>query len=286
MTASRSSPSAGNSLDWRPRGSFVYQSRACAQSMIRIDFSINTTYRAGDVSLRIQESYMTCETKTKDNVFVSIQLAIQFEVIRSKIFEAFYALQNPITQINAYVFDVVRSTVPRMLLDEVFESKDQIASQVKESLCKTMGEFGFFIHQALVTDISPNQKVRDAMNEINASRRLRMAATERAEAEKILSVKQAEAEAESKYLQGQGIARQRKAIVDGLRDSVGDFTESIHGMSAKDVLELVLLTQYFDTVKDIGCSGKVKTVFVSNSDVGGNDGLRNMLLQSQSVGHR
>ena len=219
---------------------------------------------------------MTCETKTKDNVFVSIQLAVQYEVIRSKIFEAFYSLQNPTVQINAYVFDVVRSTVPRMLLDEVFESKDEIASQVKDSLCKTMSEFGFYIHQCLVTDVSPNVRVRDAMNEINASRRLRMAATERAEAEKILIVKQAEAEAESKHLQGQGIARQRKAIVDGLRDSVGEFQESIQGIQPRDVLELVLITQYFDTLKEIGCSGNVNTVFTTDADP-----LRNTLLQSK-----
>ena len=238
--------------------------------------------KAGELSVRIQEINMTCETKTKDNVFVAIQLAVQYEVVREKIFEAFYSLQNPVVQINAYVFDVVRSTVPKMLLDDVFESKDQIASQVKESICKVMGEFGYFIHQVLVTDISPNVRVRDAMNEINASRRLRLAAAERAEADKIVLVKQAEAEAESKYLQGQGVARQRKAIVDGLRDSVGDFTESIHGMNAKDVLELVLLTQYFDTIKDIGCSGKVKTIFVSNND-NGTDGLRNTLIQSQTA---
>ena len=242
-------------------------------------------WKAGEVSLRIQENNVNVETKTKDNVFASIQIAVQFEVIRSKIYEAFYLLQNPVVQINAYVFDVVRSTVPKMLLDEVFESKDQIALQVKESLGKIMGEFGYFIHQVLVTDITPNGRVRDAMNEINASRRLRLAMTERAEAEKILSVKQAEAEAESKYLQGQGIARQRKAIVDGLRDSVGDFTESIHGMNAKDVLELVLITQYLDTMKDIGSAGNVKTVFVPNSD-GNNmntDLLRNTLLQTAAA---
>lgn len=242
-------------------------------------------WKAGEVSLRIQENNVNVETKTKDNVFASIQIAVQFEVIRSKIYEAFYLLQNPVVQINAYVFDVVRSTVPKMLLDEVFESKDQIALQVKESLGKIMGEFGYFIHQVLVTDITPNGRVRDAMNEINASRRLRLAMTERAEAEKILAVKQAEAEAESKYLQGQGIARQRKAIVDGLRDSVGDFTESIHGMNAKDVLELVLITQYLDTMKDIGSAGNVKTVFVPNSD-GNNmntDLLRNTLLQTAAA---
>ena len=227
---------------------------------------------------------MNVETKTKDNVFVTCQMAVQYEVIRSKIYEAFYSLQNPVVQINAYVFDVVRSTVPRMLLDEVFESKDQIALQVKESLGKIMSEFGYFIHQVLVTDIAPNARVRDAMNEINASRRLRMAATERAEADKIVTVKQAEAEAESKHLQGQGIARQRRAIVDGLRDSVGDFTDSITGMNAKDVLELVLLTQYFDTIKDIGCNGKVRTVFVPSHD--GSDGqdlLRNTLIQTAAA---
>ena len=242
---------------------------------------------AGYVSLRIQESYVNVETKTKDNVFVTCQIAVQYEVIRSKIYEAFYALQNPIVQINAYVFDVVRSTVPRMLLDEVFETKDQIALQVKQSLCKIMEAFGFFIHQVLVTDIAPNARVRDSMNEINASRRLRMAAAERAEAEKILTVKQAEAEAESKHLQGQGISRQRRAIVDGLRDSVGDFTDSINGINPKDVLELVLLTQYFDTIKEISSNsnGKVKTIFVPNSDMGGEgqDILRNTLLQTSAA---
>ena len=222
---------------------------------------------------------MTCETKTKDNVFVAVQLAVQFEVIRSKIFEAFYSLQNPIVQINAYVFDVVRSQVPRMLLDEVFDSKDDIALKVKESLCKTMGEFGFCIHQCLVTDIAPNVRVRDAMNEINASRRLRLATTERAEAEKIVTVKQAEAEAESKYLQGQGIARQRKAIIDGLRDSVGDFQETNQQMSSKDILELVLLTQYFDTIKEIGCQPGSNIVFVDGCE----NPMRNAMLQSSAA---
>ncbi|KAF4687650.1 HIR complex subunit [Perkinsus olseni] len=221
--------------------------------------------RAGDVSVRIQETSMTCETKTKDNVFVSIQVAVQYEVIKSKIYEAFYRLHNPTVQINSYVFDVVRSTVPGMLLDDVFESKDEVARQVKDQLQKIMSEFGFQINQALVTDISPNRKVRDAMNEINANRRLRVAATEKAEAEKVVIVKQAEAEAESKFLQGQGVARQRKAIVDGLRESVGDFQEAIHEMSAKDVLELVLVTQYFDTLKEVGSSSKANTVFVSTS---------------------
>ncbi|KAF4744319.1 HIR complex subunit [Perkinsus olseni] len=261
--------------------------------------------RAGDVSVRIQETSMTCETKTKDNVFVSIQVAVQYEVIKSKIYEAFYRLHNPTVQINSYVFDVVRSTVPGMLLDDVFESKDEeywasygtvykavsvkatfpyrpVAKQVKDQLQKIMSEFGFQINQALVTDISPNRKVRDAMNEINANRRLRVAATEKAEAEKVVIVKQAEAEAESKFLQGQGVARQRKAIVDGLRESVGDFQEAIHEMSAKDVLELVLVTQYFDTLKEVGSSSKANTVFVSTSQKSVTDEIKMGVMQARA----
>ncbi|KAF4740800.1 HIR complex subunit [Perkinsus olseni] len=238
--------------------------------------------RAGDVSVRIQETSMTCETKTKDNVFVSIQVAVQYEVIKSKIYEAFYRLHNPTVQINSYVFDVVRSTVPGMLLDDVFESKDEVARQVKDQLQKIMSEFGFQINQALVTDISPNRKVRDAMNEINANRRLRVAATEKAEAEKVVIVKQAEAEAESKFLQGQGVARQRKAIVDGLRESVGDFQEAIHEMSAKDVLELVLVTQYFDTLKEVGSSSKANTVFVSTSQKSVTDEIKMGVMQARA----
>ncbi|KAF4653354.1 HIR complex subunit [Perkinsus chesapeaki] len=211
-----------------------------------------------------------------------VSVAVQYEVIKSKIYEAFYRLHNPTVQINSYVFDVVRSTVPCMLLDDVFESKDEVAKQVKDQLQKIMSEFGFQINQALVTDISPNRKVRDAMNEINANRRLRVAATEKAEAEKVVIVKQAEAEAESKYLQGQGVARQRKAIVDGLRESVGDFQEAIHEMSAKDVLELVLVTQYFDTLKEVGSSSKANTVFVSTSQKGVTDEIKMGVMQARA----
>ena len=217
----------------------------------------------GYASIRVQEVVVSCESKTKDSVFVNLQVAVQYEIIRDRLYQAYYALQNPQVQISAYVFDVVRATVPSLLLDEVFESKDEIALQVKEALSKIMSEFGFRIHQALVTDVSPNARVKHAMNEINASRRLRQAATEKAEAEKLLIVKQAEAEAESMFLQGQGVARQRKAIMDGLKDSVEVFQESVKGSTAKDVLELVLITQYFDTLKDLSQGKNVKTVFMT-----------------------
>ena len=221
---------------------------------------------AGYLSNRVQEVVVSCETKTKDNVFVVLQIAVQYEVLKGRVYEAFYRLENPQVQISSYVFDVVRATVPRLLLDEVFESKDEIATDVKEQLLKTMCEFGFSILQTLVTDISPDERVRNAMNEINSSKRLRQAATEKAEAEKLVLVKKAEADSESMYLQGQGIARQRKAIMEGLKSSVDVFSSSIKGASAKDVLELVLITQYFDTLRGISSAKNCRAVFTSEVD--------------------
>lgn len=221
--------------------------------------------RVGNVSTRLQETIVRCETKTKDNVFLSMEVSVQYEVLPDKIFDAFYRLSEPYVQISSYVFDVVRAAVPLLYIDDVFEQKEEIAEQVKGRLQAVMAGFGFHIVQALLTDISPNNKVKDAMNEINAAARSKQAAKEKAEADKIVLVKQAEADAESKYLQGTGIAKQRKAIVDGLRDSVDSFTNTVGGMDAKDVLELVLVTQYFDTMKDIGTSSKAKTIFVPNN---------------------
>eukprot|EP00397_Hematodinium_sp_SG-2012_P035338 GEMP01038001.1.p1 GENE.GEMP01038001.1~~GEMP01038001.1.p1 ORF type:complete len:288 (+),score=69.35 GEMP01038001.1:172-1035(+) len=204
------------------------------------------------VSMRIRQLNVRCETKTKDNVFVDMVVGIQFQVEEKRAKDAFYLMSNPEGQINSYVYDVVRSSVPKMELDQVFENKHTVASDIAEQLGEQMNKYGYKIHKALVIDVSPALVVKQSMNEINANKRLRLAAFEKAEAEKIVLVKRAEAEAESKYLQGEGIARQRGAIVEGLRDSVGEFTEKIAGMSAKDVLELVLITQYFDTLKDIG----------------------------------
>eukprot|EP01041_Mallomonas_annulata_P007257 gene7257-14800_t len=180
-----------------------------------------------------------------------------WQVVDTKVPSAYYKLTDHRSQIRNYVFDVIRSTVPRLELDEAFESKDSVAHAVKNQLSTLMSEYGYEILVALVTDISPDPTVKHAMNEINASMRLREAAKEKAEAEKILQVKSAEADAESKYLSGLGVARQRKAICDGLKDTVSEFSSQVPGASPTDVMDLLLLTQYFDMMKDVG--GKRKS---------------------------
>eukprot|EP00899_Mesostigma_viride_P012708 jgi/Mesvir1/21438/Mv20906-RA.1 len=190
---------------------------------------------AGRLSLRIQQLDVGVETKSKDNVFVTVVVSVQYQVIESQAQDAFYKLTNSSQQIRSYIYDVVRSEVPKIKLDDLFELKDNIARAVKEELSKVLGGFGFMIHQALVTDIVPDAGVKHAMNEINAAQRLRMAAQDKAEAEKIRIVKAAEADAESKHLQGVGISRQRQAIVEGLRESVTHFSQAIEDTTPKDV---------------------------------------------------
>ncbi|KAH6555908.1 hypothetical protein KP509_1Z218400 [Ceratopteris richardii] len=217
---------------------------------------------AGKLTMRVQQLDVHCETKTKDNVFVTMVASIQYMVVTEHAKEAYYKLSRPQQQIQSYVFDVVRSSVPRLNLDDVFEQKNEIARAVEEELEKAMRTYGYQIVQTLIIDIVPDERVKKAMNEINAAARLRVATNEKAEAEKILQVKRAEADAEAKYLSGQGIARQRQAIVDGLRESVLGFSHDVPGTSPKDVMDMVMLTQYFDTLKDIGAHSKSSTVFV------------------------
>ncbi len=220
---------------------------------------------AGRIDLRVQQLALDVETKTKDNVFVKIPVSVQYHVIPEKVYEAFYKLANPKQQISSYVFNVILGHVPKMILDDAFLQQSDIAVAIKEGLDDVMTTYGYAIDQALVTDIEPDEKVKAAMNEINAAQREQVAASARGEAEKILKVKQAEAEAESKALQGQGIANQRKAIIEGLKVSVEAFAQAVEGASAKDVMMLVLVTQYLDTLKDIGAQGKSNTLFVSHS---------------------
>jgi len=222
----------------------------------------------GYVSLRVQQLDVTCETKTKDNVFVDVVVSVQYQVSAQNTYDAYYKLTDPNTQIKAYVYDVVRASVPKIVLDEVFETKEEIAHSVREELEKSMNEYGFQIIQTLITDIRPDEKVKRAMNDINAAQRLRAAATDKAEAEKIMVVKAAEADAESKYLAGMGISRQRRAIVEGLRDSVLGFTHEVDGVDTKAVMDLVLITQYFDTLKEIGVHGGASTIFIPHSPGG------------------
>ncbi|NP_001105623.1 hypersensitive induced reaction 1 isoform X1 [Zea mays] len=217
---------------------------------------------AGYLSLRVQQLDVRCETKTKDNVFVNVVASVQYRALADKASDAFYRLSNTREQIQSYVFDVIRASVPKMNLDDAFEQKNEIAKAVENELEKAMSMYGYEIVQTLIVDIEPDEHVKRAMNEINAAARLRLAASEKAEAEKILQIKRAEGDAESKYLAGLGIARQRQAIVDGLRDSVLAFSENVPGTSAKDVMDMVLVTQYFDTMKEIGASSKSSSVFI------------------------
>jgi regulator of protease activity HflC (stomatin/prohibitin superfamily) len=216
------------------------------------------------ISLRIHQLNVEVETKTEDNVFVNIVTAVQYRVLSGKIYEAFYMLQDPDQQIRSFVFDLVRAQVPLLLLDDVFSKKDDIANAIKNELQAPMSEFGYEIIKALITDINPDSNVKSAMNEINTAQRLRVAATERGEAEKILKVKQAEAEAEASILHGRGVAGQRQAIIEGLCKSVDEFTKQT-GSTADRVMDMVLLIQYIDTLKEIGASSKSSVVFVPHS---------------------
>ncbi len=219
----------------------------------------------GRVSLRVDQIVLTMETKTRDNVFVTIPISVQTRVRAEKVFEAFYSLSDPAAQIQAYVEQVVLGHVPGMTLDEVFASQSSIAAAVKQELDSDMSVFGYEIVNVLVTDIIPDGKVKAAMNDINAAQREQVAATARGDAEKILVVKKAEAEAESKALQGHGIANQRKAIIEGLSTSIEGFQKTLGDGTAREAMQLVLVTQYFDTLKSIGESDKTNTLFVSHA---------------------
>ena len=212
---------------------------------------------AGRLSLRIQQLDVLVETKTKDNVFVQVGVAVQYKVVTESAYDAWYRLTSPTSQIQAYVFDVIRSTVPRMELDQAFESKDDIAKAVYDQLQNVMKDYGYAIVNTLVTDLAPDSKVKASMNEINAARRLKEAASHQAEADKIRQIKAAEAEAEARYLSGLGVARQRKAIVQGLQASVSEFSGEVEGAEPKDVMDILLLSQYFDTLSSVGANSLI-----------------------------
>lgn len=245
---------------------------------------------AGLINLRVQQLDVRVDTKTEDNVFVHIVVCVQYYVVREKVYDAFYQLDNTEKQITSYVFDNVRATVPKLKLDDVFERKDDIANQVKSELAHQLSAFGYAIVTALVTDIDPDPKVKIAMNEINAAQRERVAASERGEADRILQVKRAQAEAEAKALQGKGIADQRRAIIEGLRESVEQFQQSVDGATAADVMRLVLMTQFFDTLKEIGANGKSNTLFLPSTPGAMGDIYQQLLTvmatgQTDSPGH-
>ena len=240
----------------------------------------------GRINLRVQQLDVKIETKTEDNVFVQMVVSVQFYVLPEKVYDAFYKLDDARRQITSYVFDVVRAQVPKIKLDDVFEKKDDIANIVKAELEQVMEGFGYGILKALVTDIDPDAKVKQSMNEINAAQRMRVAATEKGEAERIIKVKAAEGDAQSKALQGRGIADQRQAIVAGLRDSVDEFQRSVPGTTAKDVMNLVLMTQYFDTLKEIGASSRTNAIFIPHSPgslASLSDQMRNAMIEANQT---
>src|SRR6202051_2156057 len=240
---------------------------------------------AGIVSLRVNQITLTMETKTKDNVFVTIPISVQNRVRPEKVFDAFYKLSDPTAQIKSYVEQVILGHVPGMTLDEVFATQSSIAAAVKQELDADMALFGYEIVNVLVTDIVPDEKVKSAMNDINAAQREQVAANARGEAEKILVVKKAEAESESKALQGQGIANQRRAIIEGLQTSVEQFQKAVEGASAKEVMQLVMVTQYFDTLKSIGESDRTNTLFLTHSPAAVKE-VSDQILQSMLVAER
>jgi regulator of protease activity HflC (stomatin/prohibitin superfamily) len=193
------------------------------------------------MDLQIRQADVNVETKSKDNVFVTIPVSVQYQVLPDKVFEAYYKLSSPQKQIESYVFNSILGHVPTLTLDEAFEQQAQISAAVKRELDAVMSEFGYNILKALVTDMVPDAKVKAAMNDINAAQREQTAAQARGEAEKILKVKQAEAEAQSKALQGEGVAKQRQAIIQGLQASVEQFQTAVEGSTARDVMSMVIL---------------------------------------------
>jgi len=235
------------------------------------------------VDLQVRQAVVNVETKTKDNVFVTIPVSVQYQVVEEKVFDAYYKLSDPQRQIESYVFNSILGHVPTLTLDEAFEQMQQISVAVKKDLDDVMDTFGYNILRALVTDIVPDAKVKAAMNDINAAQREQIAAQARGEADKILKVKQAEAEAESKALQGDGVARQRQAIIKGLQSSVEQFKSAVEGSTARDVMAMVLLTQYFDTMREVGVMGKSSTIFLPSSPGTVNDLMTQIMAGFQAV---
>jgi regulator of protease activity HflC (stomatin/prohibitin superfamily) len=217
------------------------------------------------MSMKVQQFDVKVETKTQDNVFVQIPVSIQYRVIPEAVEAAFYKLTDPVKQIESMVYNVVLGHVPKMKLDDTFLNQAAIANDLRDSLDGSMKEYGYSIVKVLISDIVPDQKVKAAMNDINAAQREREATVSRAETNKLLLVKQAEAEAESKRLQGEGIANQRKAIISGLKDSVEDFAKTVPGSTPQDVMQLVLMTQYFDTLKDIAANDHSNTILIPHT---------------------
>ena len=230
---------------------------------------------SGRVSLKIQQLDVIVETKTKDDVFVQLKISVQFQILREKVYDAFYKLQNPHDQITAYIFDTVRAEVPKMKLDDVFEKKDDIAQAIQRELKESMLGYGYDIVKALVTDIDPDAQVKEAMNRINAAEREKLAAQFEGDAQRILIVERAKAEAESKRLQGMGIADQRREIARGLEESVDVLNKA--GINSQEASALIVITQHYDTLQSIGSDTNSNLILLPNNPNAASSMLNDMV---------
>lgn len=242
----------------------------------KIPFGVDVI--AARIQLRLLQSEIIVETKTQDNVFVTMNVATQYRVNEENIIDAYYKLMKPEAQIKSYIEDALRSSVPRLTLDELFEKKDEIALEVQKQVAEEMSTYGYIIVKTLITKVEPDAEVKQSMNEINAAQRKRVAAQELAEADKIKIVTAAEAEAEKDRLHGVGIAQQRKAIVDGLAESIQELKEADISLSEEQIMSILLTNQYLDTLNTFASKGN-QTLFLPNHPDGVND-IRSQILSA------
>ena len=253
-----------------------YQKIATSGIHMRLPFGIDKI--AARIQLRLLQSEIVVETKTKDNVFVMMNVATQYRVNEQNVTDAYYKLMRPEAQIKSYIEDAIRSSVPKLTLDELFEKKDEIALEVQHQVAEEMTTYGYIIVKTLITKVEPDAEVKQSMNEINAAQRKRVAAQELAEADKIKIVTAAEAEAEKDRLHGVGIAQQRKAIVDGLAESIAELKEANVGMSEEQIMSILLTNQYLDTLNTFAAKGN-QTLFLPNNPNGVDD-IRTQILSA------
>ena len=253
-----------------------YQKIATSGIHMRLPFGIDKI--AARIQLRLLQSEIVVETKTKDNVFVMMNVATQYRVNEQNVTDAYYKLMRPEAQIKSYIEDALRSSVPKLTLDELFEKKDEIALEVQHQVAEEMTTYGYIIVKTLITKVEPDAEVKQSMNEINAAQRKRVAAQELAEADKIKIVTAAEAEAEKDRLHGVGIAQQRKAIVDGLAESIAVLKEANVGMSEEQIMSILLTNQYLDTLNTFAAKGN-QTLFLPNNPNGVDD-IRTQILSA------
>ncbi|MCY7185799.1 SPFH domain-containing protein [Streptococcus gallolyticus] len=253
-----------------------YQTTSGSGMHVRLPFGIDKI--AARIQLRLLQSEIVVETKTKDNVFVTLNVATQYRVNEQNVTDAYYKLMRPEAQIKSYIEDALRSSVPKLTLDELFEKKDEIALEVQHQVAEEMSTYGYLIVKTLITKVEPDAEVKQSMNEINAAQRKRVAAQELANADKIKIVTAAEAEAEKDRLHGVGIAQQRKAIVDGLAESIQELKDANVGMTEEQIMSILLTNQYLDTLNTFAAKGN-QTLFLPNHPEGIED-VRTQILSS------